>query len=233
MNVNDLPSLKQNEAAKQKYSYEDYLKTKQNVSKNPSSQVIEAQKQESLKPDVNKFSYEQYINNKNMKPQSNLSSGSNMNNNVSPQFNNFSNSYSRDFNDGLNFDISKPDQLRKTTIVAQNDYSKTEQLGDQHDNPYSLLSFNDYNPNSNVNRAQMSFSNIQPQPNYGNVNSVTNSMNNMNLNPSQSYYPSIGNNPNNQQRGFSNYQNNFSNQQGNINPNNPTPGSSSQLKFPR
>ncbi len=237
VNVNDLPALKENEDAKQKYSYEDYIKNKQSNSNlnNSSSQILDSQKQE-VKPEVKQFSYDHYLQNKNSK----LPNNNQINSNISSsnQFNDFNNNYSREFKQPV--EVSKPDQLRNTTIVGQFNMNENEQQPAESDqNPYSLFTFD--------NKPQMTFSNIGAQSNYNkNVSSINNSMYNLgignNSNQTNNQRSQINNNPygqygmpqsNNNQNNLYNPNNySFINNQNNM-PQGNSNSNSSQMKFPR
>jgi hypothetical protein len=157
VNVSQLPRLQTNDKKNEKYSYEDYLRSKGQAG-NTNHQVNKTT--QPVKQDDGKYSFDKYINNKNAQ---NKDRDSNVSSNTYNEFNKFSNNFSSDNrlqsidnSNYLNFNLnSNPDEIRKTTIVPQSEYTlfnndQQAQFG-QGDtfNPYSSLTFNEFKPSNN------------------------------------------------------------------------------------
>ena len=255
VNVNDIPDLKRNEQIKEKYSYQDYIKNKtqgggSNIGGGQPQSQISNQKIET-NMNTNKFSYENYIKSKtSQQGDQNLRSSENqqnINDFYSPSFSNMQNTYSKqeNINQGpslssskiqnfppsgndfnlLNFSqMPKPDPMQKSTIIPQDDFGfKQEQ---QVDNPYSMLSFNEFNPQKNYSMMTGTSNRSQIPINYDNQPRIGGSMNvHMGGNFPSSNYNMPGQFP---QGGFPTFQD-VNNREGNIGGNK----GSSNLEFPR
>jgi hypothetical protein len=268
VNTNELPNLKSNEAAKQKYSYNDYLQNKNlssstgntfsnipNNYSNPSPNNLPNQipMNKNMQSDPNKFSYEQYMmmrggssitSQKNEVPNYNMGSSNiqSFGNYQSPEFGNLRDSFNN--NKGMSqMNLNKPEELRKTTIMPQTDFSTEQHI----DNPYSLLNFKDFKPQSyqapnmsmsTMNRPQTGMGNMGI-PNYSQLPNQNYNFPNMSVSPNTNLNTNLTPNP---YMNFPGGNNNINRSQsinmGGSNPNQnlnfPTnTGNNSNLQFPR
>ncbi len=273
VNTNELPSLKSNEAAKQKYSYNDYLQNKNlssssgsnfnnipNTYSNPSPNNLPNQipTNKNLQSDPNKYSYEQYMMMRGGSSMPSMSSMTSQKNEVCSNYNigssniqSFGNYQSPEFGnikrDSFNLDkgmsqmnLNKPEELRKTTIIPQSDFSTEQQV----DNPYSLLNFKDFKPQSyqpqsmstsTINRPQTGMGNMGipnysqlPNQNYNFQNMSVGPNTNLNTNLTPNPYMNFpgGNNNGNRSQSF-NMNGSIPNQNLNF------PSNNSNIQFPR
>lgn len=216
VNVRDLPDLSKKS---DKFSYEDYLKSKgQNpgnmgggINRQPTGINTQNQIQGiGSSSNASPYSYEQFLQNKMTKSVTNSMNNMNTDSNMNFTFNNnkldtnssnyndfqqFNNNYSNNFKaqSSKSISVAQPEELRKTTILPQEDFSlfNKEQEKDTF-NPYSSLTFNDFNPGNRSAFPQMGQINPQSQsqfpgrsnmnmgnrpPNTQNINYPNNSMN--------------------------------------------------------
>lgn len=244
VNVNELPNVQDSKKI-EKYSYEEYLKSKnpnQNIPNKKPMNTVTNVNQPNPRNEVspNKYSYEQYK----MKKQLNKSgdniisqddynkSSSSFNkinlNSDTPPTSSYINNNPHNF---LNFDLTKQNISQTTLLTPVEDTQKGEQIKDPNTfNPYSILTF-DMTPQ-------------QPKTNYGGsyMPSSNNDMyNRANINPQANMQNMNYSNIQNRNFNMPNYNNGYSqnnynmNNPGNLNPsnlnfNNNNPGN---IKFPK
>jgi len=246
VNVSELPDV-QNTKKTDKYSYEEYLKSKnsnQNASNTGvtgnsiSSNYNQQNQRNELSP--NKYSYEQYKMKKQLnksadnlfsqddykKPSSSFNK-TNLDNNTLPS-NNFLNNKQNNPHNFLNFDLSKPVISQTTILTPIEDTQKGEQIKDSTIfNPYSALTF-DMTPQ-------------QPKTNYGGSYLPGNNfnMNRGSMNYNQQSHMNYSNIPNSNFN-MPNYNNGYSQNNNNINNSNLNPGNANfnynnpgNMKFPK
>jgi hypothetical protein len=218
VNVSQLPEIPSNDKKKEKYTYEDYLRIKNqnnnqnsnlnlNFNKNePNTNTnaitnmnVTSNKLTSSNNNDGKFSYEQYTMNKSQT-------------NSSKAFNEISNNYN-------NNQFDKKEDLRKTSVVPQNENSFIKGQHFDTSNPYSTVNLDDFNQNKMESTSFGTYYNNQ-QPYMQNINSQLGTCNINYPNTSNSFDQSrLKNNFNNGINNMSNNYNNFNNNISNMNNN--------------
>jgi hypothetical protein len=243
VNVNELPNV-QNAKKTEKYSYEEYLKNKnQNTSNtvqinNQNNVNITNSK---IDNNPNQFSYEQYMQRKQSnkgndnvitpedytKVSSSFNNQINLNSNFPPANNLNNNKVSSQTNphNFLNFELTKQGMNQTTMLTPIEDNLQAEQMKDMDSfNPYSALSFGD-TPDlqkNNYGASYMPGNNNRPNLNY---NQSQMNVNNSNIPGRNFNVPNFNN-------GFS--PNNYNmNNQGNFYPNNNNFNNPGNQKFPK